>query len=162
MHGENSNMKTEGTVENGARIPSGDALRFMLAGNARMTLVSKKTGNRFTFRVRSPKGGEEGAGPWFVSVLNGTDNEADYAYAGSIFPDPKTGFVFRSTKAAKISSEAPSFKAFAWTFAKLASQTKVDDLVEVWHEGRCGRCGRVLTVPSSIASGLGPECAEKA
>jgi hypothetical protein len=30
--------------------------------------------------------------------------------------------------------------------------------LEFWHEGRCGRCGRRLTVPDSIASGYGPEC----
>lgn len=30
--------------------------------------------------------------------------------------------------------------------------------LEVWHEGRCGRCGRALTVPESIASGIGPVC----
>jgi len=28
----------------------------------------------------------------------------------------------------------------------------------VFHEGACGRCGRTLTVPESIASGFGPEC----
>lgn len=28
-------------------------------------------------------------------------------------------------------------------------------------EGACGRCGRKLTVPGSIASGIGPTCAEK-
>lgn len=33
--------------------------------------------------------------------------------------------------------------------------------LQVWHEGRCGRCGRKLTVPSSIETGLGPECAGK-
>jgi hypothetical protein len=30
--------------------------------------------------------------------------------------------------------------------------------LEVWHEGRCGACGRRLTVPESIERGLGPEC----
>lgn len=30
--------------------------------------------------------------------------------------------------------------------------------VEIWHEGKCGRCGRQLTVPESIESGFGPEC----
>ena len=33
-------------------------------------------------------------------------------------------------------------------------------MLEVWHEGRCGRCNRALTVPESIASGIGPECAK--
>ncbi len=26
------------------------------------------------------------------------------------------------------------------------------------HEGRCGRCGRTLTVPESVTEGIGPEC----
>jgi hypothetical protein len=34
-------------------------------------------------------------------------------------------------------------------------------VVEFWHEGKCCRCGRKLTVPASIASGIGPECATK-
>jgi hypothetical protein len=162
MNTESNTENTEGTVENGGRIPSGDAIRFMLAGKARFTLVSRKTGTRFTYQVRGLKGAEEGAGPWFVSILNGSDNESDYVYGGSVFADTRKGFVFRATKGSKVSSDAPSFKAFSWTFARLAEGAKLDDLVEVWHEGRCGRCGRVLTVPSSIASGLGPECAEKA
>jgi hypothetical protein len=33
-------------------------------------------------------------------------------------------------------------------------------LLEVWHEGRCGRCGRALTVPESVERGIGPECWE--
>jgi hypothetical protein len=27
------------------------------------------------------------------------------------------------------------------------------------HAGKCGRCGRKLTVPQSIETGIGPECA---
>jgi len=30
---------------------------------------------------------------------------------------------------------------------------------ELMHEGRCGRCGRPLTRPESIQSGIGPICA---
>jgi hypothetical protein len=33
--------------------------------------------------------------------------------------------------------------------------------MEVEHSGHCGRCGRLLTVPSSVQSGLGPECQSK-
>jgi hypothetical protein len=32
---------------------------------------------------------------------------------------------------------------------------------DVHHEGKCGRCGRKLTVPESVKSGFGPECAGK-
>ena len=56
---------------------------FMVAGNAIFTVTSKKTGTRFTYRVR--KGKDESA-PYFVSVLTGSDNESDYRYLGTIFP----------------------------------------------------------------------------
>ena len=32
--------------------------------------------------------------------------------------------------------------------------------LEVWHEGRCGRCGRKLTTPQSVETGFGPVCAQ--
>ena len=51
------------------------------------------------------------------------------------------------------------------TLAKIAAALKGGwyaskaETVQVWHEGRCGKCGRKLTVPESLTSGLGPECA---
>jgi Family of unknown function (DUF6011) len=126
--------------------------QFALAGNARFTIVSKKTGTRFTFRVRQP-GPDR---PWFVSLLTGSDNESDYTFFGTIFQNGS----FRHSKKSSISSLAQSVVAFDWFWKHL----QVDDFdflpaqVEVHHEGRCGRCGRALTVPESIESGFGPEC----
>lgn len=31
---------------------------------------------------------------------------------------------------------------------------------QILHSGSCGRCGRTLTTPASLASGIGPECAK--
>lgn len=53
---------------------------FVLAGNARLTLVSRKTGARFTYRVRAAKG--DGPASHFVSVLTGPENNTDYGYLG--------------------------------------------------------------------------------
>lgn len=50
-------------------------------------------------------------------------------------------------------------KAFRWLWVQLTKGNELPDKVEVWHEGRCGACGRRLTVPESIAQGLGPVCA---
>jgi hypothetical protein len=47
--------------------------------------------------------------------------------------------------------------AFAWFWDRLRNGN-LPEQVEVHHEGRCGRCGRALTVPESIESGFGPEC----
>jgi hypothetical protein len=140
-----------------------DARDFILAGNAIVTLQSRKTSVRFTYRVR--RAGVLGAltddrRPWFVSVLNGPDNEEDYVFLGTIFWR-KTWGVDRSYyhgRKSRIVLTAPSAKAFAWAW-ELIAQGKAPPDCEVWHEGRCGKCGRTLTVPESIARGLGPICA---
>lgn len=129
-----------------------DARAFMMAGNAVFTVVSKTTGARFTFKVRHPSDDA----PHFVSVLTGSDNESDYTFLGTIFADG----TYRHGRKSPIGQNAPSACAFAWLWANLdnaATMTKC----EIFHEGRCCRCGRRLTVPSSIEAGIGPECANK-
>ena len=124
---------------------------FALAGNARLTLVSKATKARYSYRV---KASDDGA-VHFVSVLTGSDNENGYSYLGIVGKDGS----FRVTAKSKIAAHAPSALAFAW-FWSLVEAGRLHDKLEVWHEGRCGRCARVLTVPESIANGIGPECAK--
>lgn len=127
-----------------------EALAFMHGGNATVTLRSKATGTRFTYRIRAS---EDGA-VHFVSVLSGPDNESQYAYIGYV----KRGIFFHGGAKARAKADAPACKAFAWSWKSLV-QDRLPDSLEVWHEGRCGRCNRKLTVPSSIRSGFGPECA---
>jgi len=49
-------------------------------------------------------------------------------------------------------------KGFAWFWRTLTSGKAFPAGFEFWHEGRCGKCARRLTVPESIANGIGPEC----
>lgn len=134
-----------------AQLDARHSKAFVLAGNARVTLQSAATGARFTYRVRVSDDG----GLYFVSVLTGADNESDYEYLGVIRAD-----AFAHGKKSRLSREAPSARAFAWAWPHLAAG-RCPDVLTVWHEGRCGRCNRPLTVPASIASGFGPECIEK-
>jgi hypothetical protein len=60
-------------------------------------------------------------------------------------------------KKSAISKDAQSVKVFEYVLNKLKTNT-LPDFIEAWHEGKCGKCGRTLTVPSSILNGLGPEC----
>lgn len=132
-----------------------DARAFMTGGNATVTLVSIGTGTRFTYRLRANDEGDT----FFVSLLGGPDNEADYRYMGRI----SRGTFYpgrRTPKPGDVSPDAPSAMAFRWAWVRLV-QDQLPDTLEVWHEGRCARCNRKLTVPSSIASGFGPECAGK-
>jgi hypothetical protein len=148
-----------------AAVVDGKALvaepaRFVFAGHACFTLVSKASGQRYTFKLAEPKESDRDPPPLFVSLLNGPDNTVDYAYVGAIF-DRDTPWDIRHTRASRVGPEAPSVKALRWWLHKVATGDPRAEQVECWHEGCCGRCGRKLTVPESIASGFGPECIGK-
>lgn len=127
------------------------AYEFMVAGNSTVTLKSTKTGKHFTYKLKKAKD----KAILFVSLLFG-DNASDYIYIGCIFDDKG----LKTTKASKCTSDAPGFKAFSWAWNNI-KRLNIPDALEVWHEGRCGRCGRKLTEPESIACGLGPVCRNK-
>jgi hypothetical protein len=140
-----------------------DALRFILAGNAYFTVRSLKTNVRYTFRVNRAdcsRCGKNDCHCWahpqyFVALLSGPDNGADYSYMGMIRDN-----VLRTTRASKMREDSVPFKAFRYVLQHLITK-RMPPQTEIWHDGRCGRCGRHLTVPSSVAAGLGPECAGK-
>lgn len=125
------------------------AFEFALGGAARFTLVSQKTGDRKTFRVKKA----EDAAMYFVQLLTGPDNTEDYTYLGFL-KDGGNGLIAGK----KGNANHPAFKAFDWTFRHI-EQGHMPEKLEFWHEGRCARCARVLTDPVSIERGLGPECA---
>lgn len=141
------------------------ALKYMLAGNATFTLRSQVTGTRFTYRVRKPKPGGRFKNPqnrkvWFVQVLVGPDNNSSYRYLGMVEEhDGETGFKF--TAGSGNMPSTPMGNAFRWMYYQLSGLQHMPQQLEIWHSGRCGRCGKLLTVPDSIAAGIGPDCAGK-
>jgi len=123
-----------------------DTLQFILAGNALFTVENAETGNRFTFKVRKPDDDK----PHFVSVLTGADNENDYSFLGTVFD----GNRYRHGRKSRIASTAPSARAFEWLLRKLSLRNDLPAQVRVCHCGKCGRCGKTLTVPASVDSGF--------
>jgi hypothetical protein len=138
----------------GALDSANDALRFIFGGNATFTLRSAKTGTRYTYRIRQ----KDETTPFFASLLTGADNERDFTYICHIPQDTRDRLVGGS----KGRYGTLPFTALAWTIDQLARKARIPDDLEVYHEGRCCACGRKLTTPESILSGIGPECAKKA
>jgi hypothetical protein len=130
---------------------AGNAMAYLQGGHARLTVRSLRTQTRYTYEVRESDDGK----CFFVGVLFGSENTSDYVYMGII----RNGR-FQSTRKSKVQPTDKRFVAFQWIYSKLGAGVLPAD-VEVWHEGTCCRCGRALTVPESIASGIGPECARK-
>ena len=136
---------------------------FMFAGHALFTLRSLATGTRYTYKVDIKKADRDAklADPvYFVKLLRGVDNENDYMYIGLLRRDMR----FRLTSASKIGRTAPAFISLVWFLDKMERERDVlggfmPVLVEFWHSGHCGRCGRTLTVPESVARGMGDDCA---
>lgn len=120
-----------------------------------MFTVSNPVGDRYTFRVVHKPGSEKFGPVWFVCLLTGPDNAADYTYLGLL--DAETGEV-RLTAKSRYREDSRPVAVVRWALGHVWAGRALPDGYGLHHEGKCGRCGRALTVPSSIESGLGPEC----
>jgi hypothetical protein len=130
------------------KLENTKALKFIFAGKSIVTFLNTKTNNRFTFKVKVAKD----SNLFFVSVLTSPDV---YTYIGTCVEGN-----FKWGKKSVISKDAQSVKVFEYVINKLKSDN-LPDFIEVWHEGFCGKCGKRLTVPQSIETGLGPDCIKK-
>lgn len=128
---------------------------FIHAGHALFTVVSTRTGTRFTYKVDKPRDDKKST-MRFVRVLSGPDNERSYKYIGFVQSNTQG----RLNAGKKGTPEASSFKALDWIIHKVTSGVMPDEL-EFYHAGKCGCCGRTLTVPESITSGFGPVCIKR-
>lgn len=138
-----------------------DAIReYVLAGRSTFTIVSRRSGERRTFQLTKaePKPGADpmrSSPGYFARLLTGPDNTGDYRYLA---------FAYRTNgawalKANKDGFGADAIKVLAWLLRQLETPSTLLEQAEVWHTGKCGRCARKLTVPESVASGIGPTCA---
>jgi hypothetical protein len=153
-----------------------DAVRaYVFAGKAVFTLHNPKTGVRLTYKVTAKKGdaaeyarllASDGMGTqlptedfvtYFVTLLRGQDNVHDFAYMGVL---RKPGNFFITTKS-QVTRHPTSYKVLVWFLDAMRNGREIlgGKPLEFWHSGRCGCCGRLLTVPDSVSLGIGPECA---
>lgn len=145
-----TDTQTETNATETSSADAFDAKRFILAGKAIFTLQGRS--ERYTYRVSRSDDGRA----IFIGMLTGPDNLADYTYLGML--DERTGRV-RLTRASKYTEQSTPVKAIRWALAWIWKAGTIPEPGKLYHAGRCGRCGRTLTVPASIESGFGPECA---
>ena len=129
--------------------------QFFLGGHATFTVQSEKTGDHRTFRLNRTEPTPRFPKPaLFASVLIGPDNTHSYAYIGMI--EETTG-TLRLTRKSRRTDDSPDVKVLRFLLNHIYSDMVLPNAT-VRHEGRCGCCGRVLTVPESLDRGIGPFC----
>jgi len=141
---------------------------FFAAGKATFTLAvpsefveAHGVKPHYTFKVEHAEANGRWPENWFVKLLSGSDNETDYKTFGML--NPETGQL-RLTRKTNLNDESWVVRLLRRVFANVYAGTpeRIEDAgFHVHHEGRCGRCGRKLTVPSSVETGLGPVCLAK-
>lgn len=129
---------------------------FVFAGRATFT-VANASGEHLTFRVRrsEPRDGYDRPAFW-AYVLTGPDNENDYTYLGRLDESGRVTL----TNASRFTADARPVRVLSWAIGVLIGRNRLPAGYTIQHDGCCGRCGRTLTTPASLETGIGPECAK--
>ena len=128
-------------------------VRFFSGGKSIFT-VGNNQGQHFTYKIRQPKGKDV----FFINLLTGPDNTTSYTYLGIYNPSNQTVV---TTAKSKFTKDSLPVKVLTWAINTVKMNKQLPKGYSIQHEGRCCRCGRLLTVPESIENGIGPECASR-
>lgn len=111
-----------------------------------------KCNPHYTYRIRNKENS------YFVELLSGPDNGRSYSYIGLF--NVETGQLALTGKS-RVTESAWSVRFFRRSMANIFEnhpEAITNSGFNLHHEGKCGKCGKKLTVPESIRIGLGPKC----
>lgn len=124
-------------------------------------VMGNDVNNYRTLRLQAPKPGtfsDLPAGTLIVGYLSGPDNERNFTNFGFLFADGRV-VIWNAHR------NSPGIQKVALALGLLIEANgegrAAMGLAYAIKSSRCYRCGRVLTVPTSIHAGLGPECAQR-
>ena len=150
------------------QIDLSEAIKYIIAGKCVFTFVNTKNSphTHITYKCNAAKNrnNKVNRNLYFLSALCGPDNTKDYKYFAMIriidgkpiyeYADPATG------GKAKLSKDSKMVASFEYIWDNLMKGNKFGFL-EMYYSSHCCRCGRVLTVETSIKAGFGSYCAKK-
>lgn len=140
-------------------LPKDKVLDFIISGKAFITAKSLDTQRHFTYKISCPRSKRKlpnnQKNLWWVSLLTGNNNETNYTYFGTI-KRYNNSFIYQHSTKTHIKDSALGVIAFKYILKNLIDNKSMK--VEFFHEGKCCKCGRLLTNPESIKKGIGPEC----
>lgn len=128
-----------------------DVRSFLLGGNAGFTLLQDgKNPISVKYRVVA----NENKSCYFIYTESKTSSKIVYqAYITS-----KDWVLHKAKQVEDSDYNERAIKAIDWL---LKHCDNLPDIVHVYHNGRCSKCGRKLTDLESLRTGLGPVCRSK-
>lgn len=125
--------------------------------------ITSPTGNHRTFKISTMSPDSSFApNQRIIALLNGTDNEDNYMGFGFVTDNGISVWSSRKIKGSSTKSQYEKFAAMVWSMAINGEKSFFyQHGCRLLLEGRCIRCNRKLTHPTSILSGIGPECAKR-
>lgn len=130
-----------------------EALRFMLAGESEFVLLSCKTNRKFRYKLDKKE--------QFIYWLNTSESNGVFTYAGVLFFDENDN-TFKFGKGARGNLTKDDLRVISLLYVlNHLVKNRFDMPLKIYHVGKCGRCGKKLTDPTSILTGLGPICAKQ-
>lgn len=134
---------------------------FIFAGRSVFTLENKASGNYITFKfLQIKKAGKVIPNQFGINCKVLGDKDAGYQFLGFLDIERKT---FKRWGSQSSNPNYVGYKTLSWLLSNLGQLEKFadNDKLAIYHEGTCCKCGRPLTVPHSIDTGIGPDCYEK-
>ena len=130
-------------------LPKVDRPFDIATHNGFITVLSKASGEHRTFRVRTQADDAKFApGSRVVGLLVGPDNTADYQDFGFVTEDGRI-ILWKRYRDSEF---------YGWVARMLANPERWTAKCEFNFDGRCRKCNRPLTDPTSVALGIGPKC----
>ena len=130
------------------------------AFNGSFTIRNRETNEHRTFRVKTQKADAKFAPKSrVVSLLNGPDNTSDYQGFG--FVNDNGISVWRKYQGQNQRSAYEWYAEMLWELATDPS-SRFHEKYDLMVEKSCIRCNRKLTHPTSLDTGIGPECFKRA
>lgn len=139
------------------------ALEFMLAGQAEFKIVSGKTGKEFYYRIIKKKANEYNGefSNKFIYWLYGGESFESIKYLGSIFYDKDSDELKFSKGLAGSGYRNSKIVISILYLLNKVYKGKFNTNIQIYHNNKCGKCGRQLTDVRSIITGLDINCKVK-
>lgn len=127
--------------------------QFFHAGRAVFTIENGR-GDHYTFKVNRAElsGKAVSDQPMFIQVM--THGAGGYTYMGIL----DRNNTCRVTRKSSFTDQSTAVRVFNFASAIIHGVRPLPQGYQIHHEGACGKCGRPLTDPISIITGLGPVC----